>query len=61
MAHNPHPHGENVIQIHQLDDHIMNQPKFVAKLPDAKRETWMKQHPYPNSQNPQPPTSKKVE
>jgi hypothetical protein len=64
MGHNPHPHGQSVVQPHELKDHIMEQNGGqggkVAKLPDSKRESWMTEHPYPNSMNPEPPTSKKV-
>ena len=56
MAHISHPHGERVVQIHKLHDHIEHQQpggakKSVAKLPDAKRED-PKAHPYPESFNP---------
>lgn len=57
MGHNPHPHGQKVMQPHQLHDHIMKQQgesKGVGKLPDSQRETWMTEHPYPNSFNPVP-------
>lgn len=60
--HNPHPHGQNVVQPHELHDHIEHQSdgksEGVAKLPDAMRETWMTEHPYPNEFNPVPTNSR---
>lgn len=54
MAHKVHPHGQSVVQPHQLHDHLAHQQpggakKGVAKLPDAQRENWMTEHPYPES------------
>lgn len=67
MAHNPHPHGQRVVQPHQLHDHLEHQQPGgkvglhkVAKLPDAHREDHEAQ-PYPNEQNPFPSTSEKVD
>jgi len=70
--HNPHPHGQKVVQPHELSDHIMDQQgevglNKVGKLPDAHRETHRDEHPYPNSFNPVPkagrgqPHGKRVE
>jgi len=64
--HNPHPHGEKVMQVHQLKDHLSPRIKGVGKLPDANREDPMA-HPYPNEFNPVPkegrgmPHGKRVE
>ena len=63
MAHNPHPHGQKVIQPHQLHDHLEHQQNGgaksgVGKLPDSMRETWMTEHPYPNEFNPVPTESR---
>jgi hypothetical protein len=60
--HNPHPHGQRVVQPHKIHDHLEHQQpggakKGVAKLPDAQRETWMTEHPYPNEFNPVPKES----
>ena len=57
--HNPHPHGQKVMQPHELHDHIEHQQPGgakagIGKLPDAMRETWMTEHPYPNEMNPVP-------
>jgi hypothetical protein len=60
MAHNPHPHGERVVQPHQLKDHLFEKASHPVKLPDSKREDHMAQ-PYPNEFNPEPGTEKKVE
>lgn len=67
MAHNPHPHGQRVVQPHQLKDHIMEQANGgnlglnkVAKLPDAHREDH-EAHPYPNTMNPEPSTAEKID
>jgi hypothetical protein len=64
--HNSHPHGEKVMQVHQLNDHLSPKPGKVAKLPDANREDH-EAHPYPNEFNPVPtenrgqPHGKRVE
>lgn len=67
MAHNPHPHGQRVVQPHQLHDHLEHQQNGgkvglhkVAKLPDAHREDHEAQ-PYPNEMNPFPSTSEKID
>lgn len=56
--HNSHPHGEKVMQPHELNDHITGKPGKMGKLPDANRETWMTEHPYPNEMNPVPTNSR---
>ena len=61
--HHVHPHGQNVIQPHELHDHLEHQQPGgkkdgVAKLPDAMREDWMEKHPYPNEFNPVPTESR---
>ncbi len=71
--HNSHPHGQTVVQPHELKDHIMEQARGgnvglnkVAKLPDQHREDH-EMHPYPNEFQPVPtqhrgaPHQKRVE
>ena len=58
--HNPHPHGERVVQVHQLNDHLSPKAKHPVKLPDSKRENHEEQ-PYPNTMNPLPSTSEKID
>lgn len=67
MAHNPHPHGERVVQPHKLHDHLEHQQNggkvglnSVAKLPDSHREDH-EAHPYPNTMNPEPSTAEKID
>lgn len=38
--HNPHPHGQKVVQPHEIKDHLFEKKPGVAKLPDSERETW---------------------
>lgn len=41
--HNSQPHGEKVMQPHELKDHLFEKKSGVAKLPDSQRETWHKE------------------
>jgi len=67
MAHHVHPHGQKVVQPHQLHDHLEHQQQGgkvglnkVAKLPDSHRENH-EAHPYPESFNPMHPDVENTE
>lgn len=59
MAHKVHPHGENKVHIHELNDHLFPGQGKNGSLPDSARETWMHEDSYPNQPEHNPGTTPK--